>query len=205
MPATRPLNYSPSPLAEEEPPSPPDLLLTSGDLWHEQDALDMILPVLAYAFQDLRANFPILDKSEISLLLTDSATLKKLNLEWRGKDKSTNVLSFPQKNYLDWAGFDELQDNIYDPHDNSQKQLQKQPLGDIAISFENCDDEAKQKNINFYHHLAHLFLHGFLHLLGGTHENDKDAMQMQNLEIKILAKMAIANPYLDPDEKAPLS
>ena len=165
----------------------------------------MILPVLAYAFQDLRADFPILDKSEISLLLTDSATLKKLNLEWRGKDKATNVLSFPQKNYLDWAGFDELQENIYDPHHDSQKQPPKEPLGDIAISFEDCDDEAKQKNINFYHHLAHLFLHGFLHLLGETHENDKDATHMQNLEIAILAKMAIANPYLARDEKELIS
>ncbi len=107
----------------------------------------------------------------IALLLADDALLKDLNKRFRGKDKPTNVLSFPSGEEA--PGF----------------------IGDIAIAYETCAIEAAQKNIALADHAAHLIVHGLLHLAGHDHENDSDAEAMEALEIEILDAMGVSNPY----------
>ncbi len=112
--------------------------------------------------------------SEIAILLTNDKRQQELNNNWRKKNKSTNVLSFPQV-----TKFSKLNGLI----------------GDISFAFETIKKEAEQLNINFSDHFIHLLIHGFLHLLSYNHENEKQAKIMEMTEIKILEKMGIANPY----------
>ncbi len=193
------------------PDEPPDLLITtknnidqnSSDMaWHEQNVLDAVLPALAYGYQYVKSTFPNLHQTEISLLLCDDKTIAALNQQWRDKAKPTNVLSFAQFSST------QLQSGNYHNADNflglgllanSDDNTYKHPLGDIVLSFETCKAEAEASNIDFYHHITHLFIHGFLHLLGYDHETDDEAVKMQQAEIAILAKSAIKNPYLPTD------
>ncbi len=114
---------------------------------------------------------------EIAVLLTDDATIRAMNAQWRGIDKPTNVLSFP-------PGEATLGTDC--PH-----------LGDIAIACETVAREAAAEDKAFLDHLAHLSIHGYLHLIGFDHENDGDALQMEHLETRILASLGIADPYAD--------
>ena len=117
-----------------------------------------------------------------SLLFTSDAQVHELNREWRGKDKPTNVLSFPM---LDRG---ELLALAAD----GPPQL----LGDIALAFETCAREAAEKGISLEDHAAHLVVHGLLHLAGHDHEiSAADAETMEAFEIKALAEMGIDNPY----------
>lgn len=109
-------------------------------------------------------------EAEVSVVLADNDFVQNLNREYRGKDKPTNVLSFPQ-----------------DPP----------MLGDIVLAFETIAREAVEQNKDFSAHLTHLLVHGTLHLLGYDHENDQEAQEMEGLEIEILKKMGINNPYED--------
>lgn len=109
---------------------------------------------------------------EVAILLTDDAHMRALNKQFRRRDAPTNVLSF--------AGI----------ADHGQ-------LGDIALGFETCAREATQKNIALPHHTAHLIVHGLLHLIGYDHMQDEDANKMEALEVTILAKLGINNPYRD--------
>ena len=108
---------------------------------------------------------------EVSVLLTDDASVRNLNRAWRGLDKPTNVLSFPAAK----AG--------------------GALLGDIAIGYETLAREAAADTKPFTHHLAHLAVHGFLHLLGYDHQTDSQADAMEGLERDILARLDIADPY----------
>jgi probable rRNA maturation factor len=105
-----------------------------------------------------------------TILLTTDRKLRTLNANFRGKDKPTNVLSFPSD------------DPDY--------------LGDIAIAYGVAAREAKAEGKSFAHHAAHLAVHGVLHLLGFDHERPRDARLMEPLEIEILAGLKIPNPYL---------
>ena len=113
---------------------------------------------------------------ELSLVFADDATVQALNAEWRGKDKPTNVLSFPAF---------------------PLKPGDKLPplLGDVILAFETVAREAAEEGKPLDHHVSHLVLHGFLHLLGYDHETDADAEVMEALETRILAKLAIPDPY----------
>jgi probable rRNA maturation factor len=108
---------------------------------------------------------------DVALLFTDDAALRDLNLRFRRIDKPTNVLSFPSG--APGGG----------------------PLGDIAIAFETCRTEAYAQGIAFRDHVAHLIVHGLLHLAGHDHERDEDAERMESLETRILARLDIADPY----------
>ena len=122
--------------------------------------------------------------SEINILLTDDERIQKLNHQYRGLDKPTNVLSFPS---LEAGEIKELL--IGEP-------LQTPIiLGDVALSYQIVQTECNDQNKSFDHHLIHLVVHGTLHLLGFDHENDDEAAEMESLEIEILSKLMIPNPY----------
>ncbi len=126
----------------------------------------------------------------VSLLFADDATVHALNAEWRGKDKPTNVLSFPML----------TRDELLAMAPDGPPEL----LGDIAIALETCQREAAEKGATLADHTAHLIIHGFLHLAGHDHETSPaDAVAMENLEIQALALIGIGNPYEDAPYVAP--
>lgn len=116
--------------------------------------------------------------AELSVLFAGDETLQALNREWRGKDRSTNVLSFPAT-------------------DSPSPAASMPLLGDIAISIETTEREAVLENKKFNDHFMHLVVHGFLHLFGYDHETGEEADRMESLEIRILAELGIPNPYFD--------
>lgn len=122
----------------------------------------------------------LLDGSEVSLLFTDDAHIQILNRDHRGKDKPTNVLSFPQK---------EPDAKSFGPY-----------LGDIVLASQTLSKEAALEEKHFTHHLQHLLVHGFLHLVGYDHECDDDASEMEALETVILQELGINDPYGDKTE-----
>ncbi|NOW48084.1 putative rRNA maturation factor [Novosphingobium sp. SG751A] len=119
-----------------------------------------------------------------SMIFTSDAEVQVLNAEWRGKDKPTNVLSFPML----------AREDLLDLPDDGPPEL----LGDIALAYETCAREAMDKGIALADHASHLIVHGLLHLAGLDHEiSEDDARQMEILEIKALALIGIADPYGD--------
>lgn len=107
--------------------------------------------------------------AEISFVLASDAFVKKLNRDYRGKDNATNVLSFPQD--------------------------EPEVLGDVVLAYQTIAREAAAQNKTFKNHLTHLIIHGILHLIGYDHETEKDAKKMESLEIRILKKFGVENPY----------
>ncbi len=131
---------------------------------------------------------PELANSRLSaiLLFSDDAEVHALNREWRGKDKPTNVLSFPMLEREDLLAL--------------SPEGPPELLGDIALALETCSREAADKGVSLEHHAAHLVVHGLLHLAGHDHvDSDEEAAAMEALEIKALALMGIADPYGDRD------
>jgi probable rRNA maturation factor len=124
---------------------------------------------------------PKIKTAEVTITLTDDTHIQKLNSQFRKKNKPTNVLSFPM--------FDTLDDIPVGNHPI--------PLGEIFIAFETIKREAVEQDKSVHDHLHHMVVHGFLHLLGYDHMVDDEAEEMENLEIKILKKMGISNPYLE--------
>jgi probable rRNA maturation factor len=121
----------------------------------------------------------------LAVLLTDDAAIRRLNAQWRGIDEPTNVLSFP-------------------PAPNTGAPMAAvTPLGDIAIAYETTAREAAAEEKPFDDHLAHLAVHGFLHLLGYDHDSDADAATMEQLERAILARLGVPDPYLTLETVAP--
>jgi len=120
---------------------------------------------------------------ELSVRLTGDDQVRALNSEWRGKDKPTNVLSFPL------AEADELEEI-----DDEGPELM---LGDVVLARGVCMREADEKAIPLEQHAAHLLVHGTLHLLGYDHHDDDAATDMEAREVRALARMGIANPYED--------
>ena len=110
----------------------------------------------------------------INLRLLNDKEMKKLNMQFRQKDKTTNVLSFPND-------------------DISVKQTKN--IGDIAISVEYVKAEAKKEGKTFDDHIIHMLAHGVYHILGYDHENNENAVIMENKEVQTLKKINISNPY----------
>jgi probable rRNA maturation factor len=113
---------------------------------------------------------------EVAVLLTDDAAIRVLNRDWRGKNVPTNVLSFPA------------------PQRSGGPVLPRR-FGDIAIAYETTACEADSEGKPFADHLAHLVVHGFLHLVGFDHETDRDAEAMESLEVAVLARLGRPDPY----------
>lgn len=120
--------------------------------------------------------------ASLCVMFTDDAAVKTLNGRFRGRDKPTNVLSFPS--FSDDDG-----------------------LGDIAIAFETVEREAAAQGKTLRDHARHLIAHGVLHLLGYDHEDESEALDMEDLERRVLAHFGVADPYADPapslDDEAP--
>jgi probable rRNA maturation factor len=111
-------------------------------------------------------------EAELTVLLTDDAEQRGLNAQFRGKDKPTNVLSFPSPAFAA-------------PH-----------IGDVALAFETCAREAEAQSKPLDDHLSHLVAHGVLHLLGWDHESDAEAEAREALERKVMARLGVPDPYL---------
>ena len=120
--------------------------------------------------------------AELAIVLSNDSTIQALNRDWRGKNAPTNVLSFPAAPDLSVR--------------SRGKSRQPSPyIGDIVIAYQTTVREAVAEGKPFDHHLAHLAIHGFLHLLGYDHENDSDAKKMESLERRILGRLAVPDPY----------
>jgi len=120
---------------------------------------------------------------EVSVVLADDAAIRKLNRDWRGIDKPTNVLAFPAPQL--WSA----------GAGRAAAETGPALLGDIIIAYETTAGEAAAAAKPFAHHLAHLAVHGFLHLLGYDHESDAGADEMERLEAKILARLDVPDPH----------
>ena len=132
-------------------------VLVVADCWQaEPDAEAAIQRAIAAAAQMTDAGD---GEAELAVMLTDDAGIRTLNLNWRGIDKPTNVLSFPALQPAGTGGPDDA----------------PRMLGDIAIAYETTRREADDEQKPFDHHLSHLAVHGFLHLMGYDHEKDDEA------------------------------
>lgn len=160
-------------------------LIIEAEEWNktESDVYNVLLNITK-----LLSHFVKLDKVTnsfaLSVLLTNNEKLQELNNNFRGIDKPTNTLSFPQ--------FEELDLNLEFIKNSPSPQY----LGDIAISYEKIFDEALEYKIPFMDHLTHIYTHSFLHLLGYDHIEEDAAEHMMNVEIQFLKTMSIQNPYL---------
>jgi len=115
---------------------------------------------------------------EASILLTDDAAVRGLNRAWRGQDKPTNVLSFPAGDEPALAGAPRL-------------------LGDVVVALETVEREAAAAGLSCADHLAHMVVHGILHLVGHDHLDEADAAFMERLEARVLGGLGIVDPYLE--------
>jgi len=141
-------------------------IVRQSDAWSRAEVGDDLLTQAGLAvFTAARSN----STGEIAILLTGDEEMRALNLQWRGKDSPTNVLSFPGGE---------------DGH-----------LGDVVLAFETVEREAKQQGIAIADHAAHLVVHGLLHLLGHDHETEDGAVKMEAMETEILVTLGIADPY----------
>jgi probable rRNA maturation factor len=154
-------------------------VLVVAECWQaEPDAEAVIQRAVAIAAEIADAG---LGEAELAVMLTDDSGIRTLNNNWRGIDKPTNVLSFPALPPTGGGG----------PNDAPRM------LGDIAIAYQTMRAEADDEQKPFDHHLSHLAVHGFLHLIGYDHEKDDDAEAMEALETEILAQLGIPDPYTD--------
>lgn len=163
---------TPARAAAKKPAPRIEIAVESARWAHRPSAARLIRRAIAEA-----APAP-LRTAELSVVLTHDRAIRVLNRQWRGQDKPTNVLSFPALGPV--PGGPRL-------------------LGDIVIAYETTAREAVDQDKPFDHHLVHLAVHGFLHLLGYDHESDSDAEKMERRERRILGRLGIPDPYAARD------
>jgi metalloprotein, YbeY/UPF0054 family len=156
--------------------------------WGSEDAVERlasrVLPVAAaWLAEEEGQPFPD-GPAEVSLLFTDDAAMAEINGEWRGKPKPTNVLSFP--------AFPIAPGGMPGPM-----------LGDIVLARETIEREAAELGKPVNEHVAHLLVHGFLHLFGYDHMETEEAEKMEGLETRILGRLGLSDPYgdMEPDRQ----
>jgi probable rRNA maturation factor len=173
-------------LEDPEPALAVDILIESAAWRMLPEAEDIVRRVIAFAATCPHPTLPrsrgrvgwgLHRNAELSVLLCDDETIARLNGQWRGQQKPTNVLSFPA------------------PQRQGAVPDEKIPLGDIAIAYETLAREAEENGKTASEHLSHLVVHGFLHLLGYDHHMDDEADRMERLERDILARIGVADPY----------
>lgn len=145
------------------------VLLIQSALWEDREPDAQAIIAACLAHPDIVQTQTQTQAQDVAVVLSDDAAIRALNRDFRGRDKPTNVLSFPSDAPGEW--------------------------GDIILAYETISREADGQGKPFSDHAAHLLLHGFLHLLGYDHVHDEDAGVMEALEIAILAKLGIDNPY----------
>jgi probable rRNA maturation factor len=148
-------------------------IVTQSPLWKEQRNVKTLL---RRAITEAAAMVPATG-GELAVVLTDDAAIRVLNRNWRRTDAATNVLSFRAQEPRGAPAIPRL-------------------LGDIVIAYETTEREARAEHKPFAHHLAHLAVHGFLHLVGYDHAADDEANAMEGLETAILARLDVPNPYI---------
>src|SRR3954454_10688767 len=159
-------------------------VLVVADCWQREPESEAVIQrAVAAAAENVDEDVA---EAELAVMLTDDAGIRTLNGNWRGIDKPTNVLSFPA---LPPTGA---------PSPDDAPRM----LGDIAIAYETTRSEADDEQKPFDHHLSHLAVHGFLHLVGYDHESEAEAEAMENLERDILGTLGIPDPYAHQDRTA---
>ena len=161
-----------APVARKNRAAPKIDVLVESDLWKETED---VRPVARRAIREAAALLAM-PGAELAIVLTDDSAIRLLNRAWRGVDAATNVLSFPAKRAGDGPPL----------------------IGDIVLAYETIAGEARAEHKPFAHHVAHLAVHGFLHLLGYDHVRDKDAEVMEKVELDVLRRLAIPDPYRRP-------
>lgn len=128
---------------------------------------------------------------EVSVRLAGDAEVRTLNATYRGKDKPTNVLSFPmiQADLLETIDMGDEDGEIL--------------LGDLILAHETCAREAQERGISLADHATHLIVHGTLHLIGHDHEEEVEAIAMEAIETRALASLGLADPYGDREPAQP--
>lgn len=164
---------------EDGPPVAIQIAIEEGD-WPDETPLaglcaKVIGAAAAFLAEEARQPMPQAPP-ELSLLFTDDAAMRRINAEWRGMDKPTNVLSFPAV--------------PIQPGD-----MPGPMLGDIVLAQETIAREAVELDRDFDDHLAHLLIHGYLHLFGYDHIEPDEAECMESCETRILAALGISDPY----------
>jgi probable rRNA maturation factor len=142
-------------------------VIVSSELWKDAGKLEATVRRAATRAAATQST----RSAELAIVLTDDSAIRALNRDWRGVDKATNVLAFPTRNAA------------------------ANHLGDIVLARETIAREARSERKPLAHHLAHLVVHGFLHLVGYDHARPKDALEMERIERKILRQLAIPDPY----------
>jgi probable rRNA maturation factor len=154
--------------------APPSVdFVVASPLWKAQRSAKGVLRQAIVA----AASMVPMCAGELAIVLTDDSAIRALNRDWRSKDTATNVLSFPTREPGRTRGTPRL-------------------LGDIVIAYETTEREARAEHKPFAHHLAHLAVHGFLHLAGYDHAADEEADAMERLETAILARLDVPSPYI---------
>ena len=115
--------------------------------------------------------------SEVTIRLTNEKEMRDLNMKWRNKNNSTNVLAFPVNNNLNMPE-------------------QSKHIGDVILSYSDIKSEANERNISFVDHMIHIIIHGILHLCGYEHIENQDEIIMINYEKLILERVGIKDPYV---------
>ncbi|MFW2541420.1 rRNA maturation RNase YbeY [Primorskyibacter sp. 2E107] len=157
--------------------------ILEDDRWARAD-----LPGLAErAAGAVLSHLGIETEHEIAVLGCDDARIAELNAQFRDKPTPTNVLSWPSEDLS-------AEDPGGDPLEPEMEEL-----GDIAIAFETCEREADEQGKPMADHVTHLIVHAVLHLLGYDHVRDADATVMESLEVVILGKMGLPDPYRESD------
>lgn len=187
-------------------------IVVASDLWKTQrNARTVLRRSIAAAASAVSAT-----KGELAVVLTDDSAIRALNRDWRRKDAATNVLSFPSGGAVKKLPKKPGKELGKKPRKMSSKAATKNPikptanepsgargtphlLGDIVIAYETTEREARAEHKPFAHHLAHLAVHGFLHLVGYDHEADDEANAMEGLETAILAGLEVPDPYVARD------
>ena len=161
-----------------------EIALDADEEWDSSRSWDELARKAAEA-AIAESAFPQLAKSdrlvEISIRLSGDDEVRALNAEWRGKDRPTNVLSFPMVASNELSEAKVIHNELL--------------LGDIILARGVCEAEAEEKGVSLERHATHLIVHGTLHLLGYDHHAEDEAADMEAREVRALARLGIANPY----------
>jgi len=164
-----------------------DVFVDAGPLWPTETDWTALAERAVQAALALTPHAGLAAKDvsvELSVKLSDDAEVQQLNAAYRGKDKPTNVLSFPM-----------MQPDLIQAVDNTDDG--EALLGDIILAQETCAREAVERGISLADHATHLIVHGTLHLVGYDHEDDPTAEAMEAIEIRALESLGLADPYGD--------